>query len=880
MKRLSILLTALLLAGLLVPLHAQNGIVQGTVTDAVTGNTLPGVHIRLFDPGDNSFAAGAYSATDGSFRITTLADGEYSMITSFLGSRSDTRTIRVRAGQPTDLSIALEEEVLNMGEVIVSASRRKEKMLDAPASVAVISSRDITARNSTSPMDHVEGVQGVDVAQKGVMQREYIARGLNNVFNGSMRTLVDNRITNLPSLRANVSYLQSLSDADIDRIEVVLGPGSALYGPNVTNGVMNIITKSPFASRGTELSFMGGSQSLMSASGRHAGTLGSDFGYRVSAGYMRAEDWQFTDAREPYPDDRTSERYSVDARLDYNIGTASTLTLNTGHSNAVRGLDLTDNGAVMAQNFSYSHVQSRFTSGNLFAQVYLNMNDAGDTYLLRGNQKIVDNSKKIVAEVQHAGVIADWQRFTYGVEMFLTRPETDGTIMGRNENKDDVNEFGAYVQSDTRLSGDMLTLLLAGRFDYHSALEDPVFSPRAGLRFSPTENHSFRVTYNRAFLTPAISDLFLDMSITDDVFGLGLPPLMYGLRNVGVPETGYTFARNDGDLVFHSKLNPDPLMGLGVGQASAYWDAVVQAVSLSPDMPEEARQLLQMLPAPDASQVGGALALLNIETEGFDLISPSQVRDIARLKPTMLSSWEIGYKGMITEKLQAGVDVYHSAYENFVTPARVATPNVFLDGEQTAAYLFAQAAPIVGEEAAQQFAALVAQGMAQVPIGTVTPEQASDRTELLMIPINYGKINYWGTDLHFRAGLLRNLQLSGTYSFINTIYFDDVDGMGPLSLNVPQHKASLSVQYTEPSSGIQGTARYRFVDGHRIKSGVYEGRISPYGLIDLGMQIPLPLPLRPDFVVSVKNLLDHRHVEFIGGAEVGRLLSGRVQLRF
>lgn len=880
MKRLSILLTALLLAGLLAPLHAQNGIVQGTVTDAVTGNTLPGVHIRMFTPGDNSFAAGAYSATDGSFRINTLADGEYSMITSFLGSRTDTRTVRVRSDQPLVLSIALEEEVLDMGEVIVSASRRKEKMLDAPASVAVISSRDIAARNSTSPMDHAEGVQGVDVAQKGVMQREYIARGLNNVFNGSMRTLVDNRITNLPSLRANVSYLQSLSDADIDRIEVVLGPGSALYGPNVTNGVMNIITKSPFASRGTELSFMGGSRSLMSATGRQAGTLGSDFGYRISAGYMSAEDWQFTDSREPYPDDRTTERYSVDARLDYNLGTASTLTLNTGHSNAVRGLDLTDNGAVMAQNFSYSHVQSRFTSGNLFAQVYLNMNDAGDTYLLRGNQKIVDNSKKIVAEVQHAGGIADWQRFTYGVDMFLTRPETDGTIMGRNEDRDHVNEFGAYLQSDTRLYGDMLSLLMAGRFDYHSMLEDPVFSPRAGLRFSPTENHSVRVTYNRAFLTPAISDLFLDMSITDDVFGIGQAPLMYGLRNVGVPETGYTFARSGGDLVFHSKLNPDPSIGLGVGQASAYWDAVVQAVSLAPDMPEEARQLLQMLPAPDASQVGGALALLNIETEGFDLIDASQVRDVARLKPTMLSSWEIGYKGMLTDRLQAGVDVYHSAYENFVTPARVATPNVFLDGEQTAAYLFAQAAPIVGDEAAQQFAALVAQGMAQVPVGTVTPEQATDRTELLMIPINYGKINYWGTDLHFRAGLFRNLQLGGTYSFINTIYFDDVDGMGPLSLNVPQHKASLSVQYTEPSSGVQGTARYRFVDGHRIKSGVYEGRISPYGLIDLGVQIPLPLPLGPEFVLSVKNLLDHKHVEFIGGAEVGRLLSGRLQLRF
>jgi outer membrane receptor for ferrienterochelin and colicins len=880
MKQQSIMLAVLLLAGLFTPLHAQNGVVSGSVSDGVTGAPLPGVHLRLYTADDNTFTSGAYSGADGSFRIVALPDGDYVLITSFLGSRTDTRQVSVRSGQPVTLLIALEEEVLNMGEVVVSASRRKEKMLDAPASVAVISSRDIETRNSTSPIDHVEGVQGVDVAQKGIMQREYIARGLNNVFNGSMRTLVDNRITNLPSLRANISYLQSFSDADIDRIEVVLGPGSALYGPNVTNGVMNIITKSPFASRGTELSLMGGNQSLLSASGRHAGTLGANLGYRISAGYMSAEDWEYTDTREPYPDDRVSERYSLDARIDYLVGRNSSITLNAGHSNAERGLDLTDNGAAKAQNFSYSHVHSRFVSGDLFAQVYLNMNDAGDTYLLRGNQKIVDNSKKIVAEVQHAGNAADWLRFTYGVDMFLTRPETDGTIMGRNEDKDNVNEFGFYVQSDTRLAGDMLGLLLAGRLDYHSMLEDAVFSPRAGLRFSPTQDHSFRLTYNQAFLTPAISELFLDLAITDDVFDIGLPPLMYGLRNVGVPETGYSFEHVNGDLVFHSKFSPDPSLGMGVGQASAYWDAVVQAVSMSPDMPEDVRQLLQMLPAPNPSQVGGALALLNIETEAFDLIDASRVQGISRLKPTMLRSWEVGYKGMLDDKLQAGIDVYHSAYENFITPARVATPNVFLDGEQTAAYLYAQAAPLIGDAAAQQFAAMVAEGMAQVPLGTVTPEQAYDRTEMLMIPINYGKIDYWGADVHFRAAVLRTLQLSGTYSFINTVYFDDVDGKGPLSLNVPQHKASLSLQYTEPSSGIQASARYRFIDGHRVKSGVYEGMINPYGLVDLGLRIPVPLPLRPDFIVSVRNVLDHKHVEFVGAAELGRLFSGRLQLRF
>lgn len=879
MRRRMILLTALLLGVLLTPLHAQPAAMKGTVTNAMTGEALPGVHIRLLNPDDGIFLTGAYSDGNGAFTISGLSAGSYRLVSSYLGCKTDTRTVSIPASGAAGIAIALEEEMLDMGEVVVTASRRKEKVLDAPASVSVVSARDIQSRNASSAMEHLEGVPGVDIAQKGVMQHEYVARGLNNVFNGTMRTLVDNRLTNLPSLRANISYLQSLSDADIDRVEVVLGPGSALYGPNVTNGVVNIITKSPFASRGTDLSLTGGSQSLMAFSGRNAGTVGSDFGYRVSAGYMKAEDWEFTDPRETYPDDRTAERWSVDARLDYNIGKESTVTVNAGRSTAVRGLDLTDNGAVQAKNFSYSHVQSRLASGDFFAQVYINMNDAGETVLLRENQKIVDNSKKIVAELQHAATLTDWQRLTYGVDMFLTRPETEGTIMGRNEDADGVDEFGVYLQSDTRITGDKLALLLAGRIDYHSALEDPVFSPRAGLRYTPAENHSLRLAYNQAYLTPAISDLFLDMLITDDVFGAGIDPLMYGLHNIGVPESGYTFSRTDGDLLFHSKFNPDPTMGLPVGMASAYWDGAVQVVAASPELPEDIRQLLLATPAPDATQVGGVLAQLNIETEGFDPVSVSGVHDIARLKPTSQQSWEIGYKSMLTDRLQLGIDLYHSQYENFVTPARVATPNVSLNGEQTAAYLYPHFEPILGPDAAGQVAALLAEGIAQVPLSTVTPEQAADRTEILMIPINYGDFDYWGTDLSFRAGLLRNLQLGGTYSYINKVYYDDVDGKGALSLNVPQHKASLSLQYTEPATGIQGMAQYRFIDGYRLKSGVYEGRIDPYGLIDLGLRVPLPIPTHPDLQLSVRNLLDHQHVEFVGGGRIGRLLTARLQVR-
>ncbi|MFM7156386.1 MAG: TonB-dependent receptor, partial [Bacteroidota bacterium] len=137
---------------------------------------------------------------------------------------------------------------------------------------------------------------------------------------------------------------------DIERIELVRGPASALYGPNAAQGVLNIITRSPFSSQGTTVFLAGGLQNLMNAGIRHAGTLSDDLGYKLSAQYFSANDWAFEDpvevaartaALKPGVDadtlkignrKNTHERYNVDAGLYYNLGENSMLQINTGVS--------------------------------------------------------------------------------------------------------------------------------------------------------------------------------------------------------------------------------------------------------------------------------------------------------------------------------------------------------------------------------------------------------------------------------------------------------------------------------------------------------------------------------------------------------------------
>ena len=144
-----------------------------------------------------------------------------------------------------------------------------------------------------------KGVPGIDINAGGIAQANIVARGFNNAFSGALLTLQDYRFAAVPSLRVNVPFLFTGTNEDIERVEVLLGPPSALYGPNSANGVLHIITKSPFTSQGTTLTLDGGERSILRGAGRHAGLIGSKAGYKLSGEYFTGTDWKYYDPGEP-----------------------------------------------------------------------------------------------------------------------------------------------------------------------------------------------------------------------------------------------------------------------------------------------------------------------------------------------------------------------------------------------------------------------------------------------------------------------------------------------------------------------------------------------------------------------------------------------------
>ena len=532
------------------------GSLTGKVEDE-TGEALFAANVIAKGPAIEG-TRGAITNDQGNYRIDRLPPGIYEITISYIGYETLVATgVEIRAGESMTRDFRLTAVALIGQQVVVSASRKQEKALDAPASIATIEASEIRDRGVLSPTEHIKALPGVDFSKTGISQSNVVVRGFNNVFSGALLTLVDNRIARVPSLRFNAFDMIPITGDDIERIEVVLGPGSALYGPNTSSGVMHIITRSPFGSEGNTISISGGERSVRKLSLRHASSLNEKIGIKISVGQSSAHDWEYIDPLEVEsrgfnPRDYNSKKTLGELRLDFRPTDDLTIIGSTGYTKT-SGIELTGLGAGQAKDWTYTFYQGRLLYREWFAQIFYNASDAGGTRMIAPNDLIVDNSNLMVLQLQHSANLGQKQHFAYGADVLRTRPKTGGTINGMHEDIDNIEEYGIYLQSETSLS-DQIELVLAGRIDKHSHVEDPFFSPRAALVIKPRPLTTLRLTYNRAFSTPSTTNLFLDRIGLPDPFGFGAlqPSLGFNpaidVRAQGTAGTGFTFRRDDNGL--------------------------------------------------------------------------------------------------------------------------------------------------------------------------------------------------------------------------------------------------------------------------------------------------------------------------------------------
>jgi iron complex outermembrane receptor protein len=302
--------------------------------------------------------------------------------------------------------------------------------------------------------------------------------------------------------------------------------------------------------------------------------------------------------------------------------------------------------------------------------------------------------------------------------------------------------------------------------------------------------------------------------------------------------------------------------------ATQTW-AAVQALLAAQGTP------IGAIPAPSSAQVATVLRTLNPTTQEFDQIQASQVQDVPQMKPTITNTFELGYKGVIGKRFSASLDFYHSRIEDFVGPLRVETPNVFYDPATLQAYL---STPAFGLSQAQIQALTAA--IAGIPVGTVTPSNTRDPADLILTYRNFGEVEISGFDVGLQFQLDPDWSLYASYSWVSDDLFKNLDGVGDIALNAPTNKAGLGLRYRSKETGMNTGLRAYWVDGFPVNSGVFVGEVQAYGLLDFDAEYRLP-PF-PDTSVSlaIQNVFDHRHRQFVGTPELGRVSILRLNQRF
>lgn len=865
-----------------VPSHtlpAQGVILRGTVRDSATSTPIAGARVVLSGAtGPNVTAA---SDRTGAFSFANVVAGDLSIQVVAFGFRPR----RVVVSDPSmPVTVALAQQHLQLDGLVITASRGTETALDAPATTHIVAREDMATRAAPTIAEFVREGPGFDVAGGGVMQSNMVARGFNGLFSGELLTLVDQRFAFVPSLRVNVMSLLAPAADDIERIEMVLGPGAALYGPNTASGVLHVITRSPLTSRGTQVAVEGGERGFFRGSGRHAWTATPSLGIKLSGEYARVNDWQERDsveealiaARGGAPRDYGTARYGLEGRADWAVNPTTRLIATVGRAELLTALEPTgESGVAQVDGWTMTSWQLRGEAGRLTGNVFLNQSNAGETTPLRSGLPLVDRSSQLAAQVQHGVGLGSSGRLRVGADFIRTNPVTDSTINGRNEDRDRITETGAYVHAEAPLTS-RVGVTAAVRADWHSQFEDPVISPRVALAWRPSPLHAFRVTFNRAFTTPANYQFFVDEFLQP----LN-PALPYGLRLLGVPDEGYRFARTCGNGQLCMRTPFAPGAGFVAAQAAPLWGAAVAAIA--PSLPAEAAALLPLLRslAPTTADVGTQLGILDLAAGAFQPIAPDAVLDFDPLRPTRSTVYEVGYKGLVAGRLTLTADAWTQRRRDFVFLAPV-TPNVFFDGPSLASYL-AQAFTQAGVPGATQVAAQLAAGFAQLPLGTVQPDHPLvDPNDIALSYRNAGDVDVWGLDLGAEADIAGWMHVALAYAHLNKNLFpaDEVDGVNEVPLNAPRHKASLVLSGYHPARGLTSNLRVRWVNAFPVRAGVFRRDVPSYVVLDAGLSWRPATLERVTWSLTASNLLDHRHYEFAGTPRLGRLVLTRVQYDF
>jgi iron complex outermembrane receptor protein len=387
------------------------------------------------------------------------------------------------------------DELMDM--VVTSVSKRPEKLLDAASAIQVITDDDIRTAGATSIPEALRLATNLEVAQIDSRQWAISARGFNNLFADKMLVLIDGRSVYTP-LYAGVYWdVQDTMLEDVDRIEVISGPGATQWGANAVNGVINVTTKSAKDTQGGLVVEGLGSELLDSGEIRYGGVLAPNVFYRVYAKYFDRGDSVRPDGASP---DDAWRTFQAGFRTDWDAGTGNTLTFQGDGYSGVMGETGPDDIRASGGNVLGRWTHAIEENSDMQLQVYYDRTHRRipNSFTQNIDTYDIDYQYRLPVGTAHDVV---WGLGYRLVEDDILNTPADAFLpasVGRNL-------FSAFGQDEITLREDRLHLTVGTKVehDYYTGFE---IEPSVRLAWTPDNKKTIWAAVSRAVRTPSRID--------------------------------------------------------------------------------------------------------------------------------------------------------------------------------------------------------------------------------------------------------------------------------------------------------------------------------------------------------------------------------------
>lgn len=387
---------------------------------------------------------------------------------------------------------------------VTSVSKKAQKVSKSAAAIFVISQQDIKRSGVTSIPEALRMAPGIDVARIDGNKWAITSRGFNSRFANKLLVLIDGRSVYTPFFSGVNWDVQDTLLEDIDRIEVIRGPGGTLWGTNAVNGVINIITKSADQTQGGYAMAGGGSKERVFGGFRYGGQVKDSIYYRLYGKYFEREN-----------NDDFSERAVNDDwrmgrggfRVDWDASDKDRVTVQGDIYEGDVG-ETVNQASITAPYNTWVNTDAQLAGGNILMrwnkqiddneatalQVYYDYTEK-DNYWLRQEHNTLD------IDFQHALPLTASHNFTWGAQYRFISDDIEGSFILTPLKKNlDTHWFSLFVQDEWELLEDELTLTVGSKFS-HNDYSGFEIQPSARIVWTPTANQSIWASVSRAVRT-------------------------------------------------------------------------------------------------------------------------------------------------------------------------------------------------------------------------------------------------------------------------------------------------------------------------------------------------------------------------------------------